>query len=124
MIQVKDLIHLKEYWYCSLVYSSNSFRVIKKKKPIKVIFYAEEKSSRYELEGVFKTVDSKTVVSRINKYSVSDDDIIYNMYLTEEDCIEGYNAIILNQLDKLQEFYERKKSYLNKNLLKIKKERD
>ena len=37
------------------------------------------------------------------------------MYLTEEDCIEGYNAVTLNQLDKLQEFYERKKSYLNKN---------
>lgn len=124
MIQIKDLVHLKEYWYCDLDYSRASFRVVRKDKPIKVIYYAEEKSSsRYELEGVFKTADSK-IVYRINKYSVSDDDIIYKIYLTEEDCIEGYNAVTLNQLDKLQELYERKKSYLNKNLLKIKKERD
>lgn len=124
MIKVSDLRDGVEYWNCELMYSSNSFRVILHIKPRKCIFYRihDEKDTRV---GIFRD-EGGSIISAVHKDkdgNIYEEKQIYNIYQTEEECVEAYNAVTLKQLDKLQNYYETKKDYLNKKLIKNKKER-
>ena len=124
MIKVCDLRDGVEYWNCELIYSSKTFRVILNIKPRKCIFHRihDETDIRF---GVFKD-EGGSIISAIRKDrdgSIFEEKEILHFYPTEKECIEAYNAMTLRELDKLQNYYETKKDYLNKKLIKNKKER-
>ena len=119
MIPYEKFVDGAVFWYCYAEFSSKTFRFTKKIKPVKVVYSRDptfplvsESSNSY---GYIKDDDNTVGICIYDKYLYQ----YYGRYLfdTESEAKEGYNALLLNELDRLQSYYETKKSYLEKNLL-------
>lgn len=105
------------FWYSSIYFSRRSFRPIKQTKPTQVVFVKRDPPYiRYANEyiGWFKTVKTGVTVLDIAD-SIDYSGIVFN---TEDEAIEHWNSLVIDEIDCLQSYYEETKEKLEKRLIK------
>ena len=119
-MKLEDIDVTKTYWYTRLSFSYQSFRVTGSIRPVEVRLSVEAdgescvKLSLRKVDGIY--IQSFYLTT----YNIADFDLEnYGIFETENEAIEHWNKLILNQMDKLQNYYETKLKYLtNKKINK------
>lgn len=119
MISAKEFKDGLVCWYGTIMFSANSFKVIKLDKPVEV----EIKISRISGAGDVIWFDLKNksnssfIAHKYYRKSYGPSYIFPDLFESKKECVEELNATIRNQMDKLQSFYETKQQYLKNKLL-------
>jgi hypothetical protein len=119
MINVKDLVHGKEYWFCRLITSKRGDRFREKTKPTKVVYELFKEPIKYTYSshikvGCFK-LDCYTIVDVYDKTET-----IECIFLTEDECIEYWNNLIHKSLDALDALHAVERARIEKGFIKKK----
>ena len=123
---ILDSIFIQNYksvkeilWYSEIQFSSSSFRCTKLTKPIKVSLQVDEYTN-----GSFrvKVINDRggvlyySFISSKNSTTLNYEINIPRLFSTEEECKEDFNRSVLDQIDRLQYFYEKNLKNLKSKL--------
>ena len=119
-MKLEDIDVTKTYWFTSLSFSNQSFRVVGSTRPIEVKLSADTEGETNIKLSLSRAVDGSYFRNfYFSSYSINNDLELYGIFETEEEAIEYWNKQVLTQIDKLQNYYENKSKYLaNKKIKK------
>ena len=123
---ILDSIFIQNYkntkeilWYSEIQFSSSSFRCTKLTKPIKVSLQVDEYtdgSFRVKVINDRSGVLYYSYISSKNSTTLNYEINIPRLFSTEEECKEDFNRSVLDQIDRLQYFYEKNLKNLKSKL--------
>ena len=118
-MKLEDIDVTRTYWYTSLSFSNQSFRVVGGTRPTEVSLSVDTEGET-NTKLTLRRVDGSYFRSfYLSSYSINNDLDLYGIFETENEAIEHWNKQVLNQIDKLQNYYETKSKYLiNKKINK------
>lgn len=117
MINVKDLVHGKEYWFCRAVTSRRGDRFREKTRPTKVVYELFKEPIKYTYSSHVKIGCFKNDFRHaLDVFETTE--TIERIFLTEEECIEYWNNMIHSNLEALEALHATERNRLKKELIK------